>query len=115
MAEAVAYAKIGGVLKEISPTYDKVVIKPFMASSKTILIPSSVKDRHQATEGVIMAVGPASGAPFLFNVGDQVIFSRYCGLDLVLMEGEDEVRYRVLDYGDVAARIKGDVVEVQAA
>lgn len=98
-------------IKTIRPGVDRILIEPEMLKSKAnLIIPSDIKARHQATMGKILAIGELSGQfPFPFNIGDRVMFSRYCGQEIVHSDGEDEVSNRILHVSEVLAAI--DVID----
>lgn len=106
MAQSIAYAKIAGKFKSIAAAYDRVIVTPDMVESKTIVIPAPARDRQMATTGVVVAVGEStSGLPFPFAIGQRVVFSRYSGIGINLVEGEEERIFLVLAHSDVVCRI----------
>lgn len=114
MAQSTAYAKIEGKFKSIAASYDRVIVSPDMAESKTIVIPTAARDRQMATTGTILAIGEStSGLPFPFQIGERVVFSRYSGIGVNLVEGETEKMFLVLNHGDVVCRIDEDIKDVK--
>ena len=81
--------------KNIRPTDDRVLVKPFEAEEKTsggIVIPDSAKEKP--ARGKVIAVGPGklldSGerAPMTVKVGMTVLYGKYSGTEIKL-DGEE--------------------------
>lgn len=87
----------------MKPLFDRVVIKPDEAESKTaggLIIPDVAKERPQ--KGVVVACGP--GKPDVpnsmpLNVGDVVLYGKYAGQELPpdLFEGNTYLIMRAED------------------
>src|SRR5262245_11409221 len=80
---------------KVRPLDDRVVVEPLEAEEKSaggILLPDTAKQKPQ--RGRVLAVGPGkmldSGQrhPLAIAVGDQVIYGRYAGNDVVV-EGRE--------------------------
>ncbi len=74
----------------IKPLADRVVVKPADAEQKTasgIIIPDTAKEKPQ--KGIIVAVGPGKAdEPITVKEGDTVLYGKYAGTELSLVEGD---------------------------
>ena len=70
----------------IRPLFDRVVIQPVEAESKTasgLFIPDAAKERP--IRGIVLAVGPGKkDEPTTVKVGDTVIYGNYSGTEIQL-------------------------------
>lgn len=120
----------------ISPSGNRVLVKPDDVEKKTaggIIIADSIAEQrqHAQSTGTLVAVGPDAfihttkiterlidgqwkqvervktgySEPFA-DVGDRVTFAKYGGL---IVEGEDEESYRILNDTDITARVSDAV------
>ena len=68
----------------IRPLFDRVVIQPVEAESKTasgLFIPDAAKERP--IRGIVLAVGPGKkNEPTTVKVGDTVLYGKYSGTDI---------------------------------
>ena len=93
----------------IQPLDDRVVVEPLEAEEKTqggILLPETAKEKPQ--KGKVIAVGEGklldSGkrAPVSVKVGDQVLYGKYAGNDVVVSSQE----YLIMRESDILAKIE---------
>lgn len=114
MAQSVAYLRLGEELKNLVPGRYRLIVKPEMLEAKSgIFIPKHIKERNQATTGIIEAIGPgAIDKMFYFRVGDRVAFSRYAGVEMIVdrtdekntagIDDDDGREHRrILDFDDI--------------
>jgi chaperonin GroES len=70
----------------IRPLFDRVVIQPVEAESKTasgLFIPDAAKERP--IRGIVLAVGPGKkDEPTTVKVGDTVLYGKYSGTEIQL-------------------------------
>ena len=70
----------------IRPLFDRVVIQPVEAESKTasgLFIPDAAKERP--IRGIVLAVGPGKkDEPTTVKVGDTVLYGNYSGTEIQL-------------------------------
>ncbi len=68
----------------IRPLFDRVVIQPVEAQSKTpslLFIPETAKERP--IRGIVLAVGPGKkDEPTTVKVGDTVLYGKYSGTEI---------------------------------
>ena len=68
----------------IRPLFDRVVIQPVEAESKTasgLFIPDAAKERP--IRGIVLAVGPGKkNEPTTVKVGDTVLYGKYSGTEI---------------------------------
>ena len=68
----------------IRPLFDRVVIQPVEAESKTasgLFIPDAAKERP--IRGIVLAVGPGKkDEPTTVKVGDTVLYGKYSGTEI---------------------------------
>jgi len=93
----------------IKPLEDRVVVLPLEAEEKTrggIVLPDTAKEKPQ--RGRVVAVGKGktldSGetAKPLVKVGDEVIYEKYAGTEVII----DEVEHVILREANVLARLE---------
>jgi chaperonin GroES len=93
---------------KVRPLDDRVVVEPLEAEETTaggILLPDTAKQKPQ--RGRVLAVGPGklldSGARAALNVakGDEVIFGKYSGNDIMLERRE----VKILRESDILAKV----------
>lgn len=89
-------------LNNLKPLSDRVLVEPSPAEEKTasgIIIPDTAKEKPQ--KGKIVAVGPGKKKeePLTVKVGDQVLYSKYGGTEVVL-EGKE---YLIMRESDIYA------------
>lgn len=88
-------------ISTIKPTADRVVIKPLAAeevSKGGIIIPDVAKEKP--SRGEVIAVGPGmEGRPMIVEIGDNVIYSRYAGTELMF----DDEAYVMMRESDIYA------------
>ena len=98
----------GGIIINIKPLADRVVIKLVEAEEKTkagIILTSAAQEKPQIAE--VIAVGPGKTnddgklVPVALKVGDKVIASKYAGTE-VKLDGTD---YTIISEKDVLAVI----------
>mmetsp|Transcript_16845 Transcript_16845/g.30026 ORF Transcript_16845/g.30026 Transcript_16845/m.30026 type:complete len:221 (-) Transcript_16845:95-757(-) len=86
---------------DLKPTGDKVLlklIKPAQESRGGVMLGSNTE---QPSIGKVVAVGPGSEeVPVTSKVGDEVLYSRYAGVEL---EGDNDEDYIVLRDSDILA------------
>ena len=79
----------------IKPLADRIIVQPMEAEEKTqggIIIPDTTKEKPQ--EGKVLAVGEGKVSdngklqPLTVKVGDQVIYGKYSGTEIVTKEGD---------------------------
>ena len=93
---------------QLKPLGDKVVLQYQKAEEKTqsgIILPDSAKEKPQ--EAVVIAVGPGKevdGKKTEMQVkeGDKVIFSKYSGTDVKILEEE----YVIVSQDDIIAIVE---------
>lgn len=70
----------------IRPLFDRVVIQPVEAESKTasgLFIPDAAKERP--IRGIVLVVGPGKkDEPTTVKVGDTVLYGKYSGTEIQL-------------------------------
>ena len=69
----------------IRPLFDRVVIQPVEAESKTasgLFIPDAAKERP--IRGIVLAVGPGKKDEPTVKVGDTVLYGKYSGTEIQL-------------------------------
>jgi chaperonin GroES len=99
---------IGGVVMNIKPLSDRVVIKMVEVEETTksgIVLPGSAKEKPQIAE--IMAVGPGGlvdgkQVTMEVKVGDKVIISKYSGTEVKI----DNEEYTILRQSDILAIVE---------
>src|SRR3954466_1323402 len=93
---------------KIRPTDDRVVVEPLEAEEKTaggILLPDTAQQKPQ--RGRVLAVGPGklldNGSRATLNVakGDEVIYGRYAGNDIIVERRE----IKILREADILAKV----------
>lgn len=81
----------------VNPTEDRIVVSVLSAEGKTpggIVLPDSAKEKPQ--RGKVVSVGPGrlldngERHPIGLSVGDEVLFTRYGGVDIEI--GGEEVK-----------------------
>ena len=92
----------------IHPLEDRVVVEPLEADEKTaggILLPDTAKQKPQ--RGRVVAVGPGKmtekgdRTPLSVDKGDEVIYGRYSGNDIVV----DGVELKIMRESDILAKV----------
>jgi len=95
--------KQGGIIMDLKPLEDRIVIKPLDAEEKTsggIIIPDNAKEKPQ--KGEVVAVGPGKYSDsgnridMTLKKGDTVLYGKYSGTE-VKIEGEDHLIMRESD------------------
>ena len=105
MAQSTAVVNLEGSVKSLQPSSGRVIVKPDLAESKFIIIPTTAKERQMATTGVLVAIGePVDSLPF--QLGDRVVFSRYAGIGITIKEGEKETMFLVMTHQDIVCKIE---------
>ena len=98
----------GGIIMNIKPLADRVVIKLVEAEEKTkagIILTSAAQEKPQVAE--VIAVGPGKTnddgkvVPVALKVGDKVIASKYAGTEVKI----DGTEYTIISEKDVLAVI----------
>src|SRR6185369_7889714 len=93
---------------KIRPLDDRIVVEPLEAEEKTaggILLPDTAKQKPQ--RGRVLAVGPGklldtgTRAPLSVVVGDEVLYGRYAGNDIVVERKE----IKILRENDILAKV----------
>ena len=94
----------------LKPLDDRIVVRPSEAEEKTasgLVIPDTAKEKPQ--QGEVLAVGPGRRSeqsgdliPLDVKVGDIVVYSKYGGTEVKVVEGEE---YLILSARDVLAVI----------
>lgn len=88
---------------KIKPLHDNIVVKADPVEEKTaggIIIPDNV--REKPARGKVVAVGSgAKGEPMELKVGDNVMYSKYVGKDIIF-EGQE---YIIMKESDVLATV----------
>ncbi len=101
-------AKEKDVNLKVRPLDDRVVVEPLEAEEKTaggILLPDTAKEKPQ--RGRVIAVGPGklldsgSRAAVAVTKGDEVIYGRYAGSDIVV----DRKEIKILRESDILAKV----------
>lgn len=106
MAQSTSFIEFPGKIVKMAPNFDRIIVDPYTIEGKKIYVPQSVKERHAANVGRIMAIGRSTGQfPFDFEVGDWVVFSRYSGIAIVQRQEGVNVVYQILHFQDVQARV----------
>ena len=92
----------------VRPLDDRVVLEPVEAQEQTsggIFLPDTAKEKPQ--RGRVIAVGPGKllddgkRAPIAVVVGDEVLYGRYAGSDVVVERKE----IKILREGDILAKV----------
>jgi len=99
---------IGGIVMNIKPLGDRVVIKMVEVEETTksgIVLPGSAKEKPQVAE--IIAVGPGGlvdgkEVKMEVEVGDKVIISKYSGTEVKV----DNEEYTILRQSDILAIVE---------
>lgn len=96
----------GGDMK-LKPLFDRVVLLPKKSEEKIggILLPTAAQEKSQiATVVAVGEGGTADGkiAPIKVKVGDEVLYSKYSGVEYE----EDEKKYVVVRQADILAIIE---------
>jgi len=95
--------KQGGIIMDLKPLEDRIIIKPLDAEEKTsggIIIPDNAKEKPQ--KGEVVAVGPGKYSDsgnridMTLKKGDTVLYGKYSGTE-VKIEGEDHLIMRESD------------------
>jgi chaperonin GroES len=93
---------------QLKPLDDRVVVEPLEAEQTTaggIVLPDSAKEKPQ--RGKVKAVGPGklleSGdrCPVSVKVGDEVLFSKYGGMEIEV----DGKEIKILRESDILAKV----------
>ncbi len=78
------------------PLYDRVVVKPLEADTKTkggILLPDTAKEKPQIGEVVAVGEGKlldsGSVVPLKVKAGDKVLYGKYSGNEFTTKDGEE--------------------------
>ena len=83
----------------ITPLHDRVIVKPAAAEEKTaggIIIPDTAKEKPQ--KGKIIAVGEGlKDKPVTVKVGDNVLYGKYSGTEIVI----DGKEYLIMRNSDI--------------
>jgi chaperonin GroES len=98
----------GGIIMQLKPLFDKVVLKKAEAQETTkagILLPGSAQEKPQMSE--VVAVGPGGlvngkEVVMTLNVGDKVIVGKYTGTEVKL----DGVEYTIVSQSDILAVVE---------
>ncbi len=81
------------------PLADRVLVEPAAAEEKTasgIIIPDTAKEKPQ--KGAIVAVGTGKkDEPLNVKVGDQVLYGKYSGTEVVI----DDTEYLIMKESDI--------------
>lgn len=94
--------------KRLEPLDDRILVKPADAASKSpggILLPDNAQKKPQ--RGQVLAVGPGkrlnTGERSILSVdvGDEVIYADYTGLDIEI----DEQEVKILCEGEILAKV----------
>ena len=96
---------------KIHPTEFKVLIKPDKVESQTsggLYLPDSARDKqpYSVDRGEITAVGEGFNRDLpgpVPEVGDRVIFNRYAGSLITVVEDSERVDYRLCNDKDICA------------
>ncbi len=87
----------------IKPKFDRVVILPDPAESKTaggIIIPDMAKEKPKT--GTVLAVGPGKkDEPMTLKIGEKVMYGHHSGVEIVV-NGKD---YLIMTEGEILAVI----------
>ena len=93
---------------KIRPLEDRVVVEPLEADEKTpggILLPDTAREKPQ--RGRVLAVGPGKvledgkRQPMSVAVGDEVLYGRYAGNEVKLMDKE----IKIMRESDLLAKV----------
>ena len=87
----------------IEPMGSRVLIRPIEQETMTksgLILPDSAKEKPQ--RGKIEAVGDEEEMMVDLSVGDVVIYAKYSGSEITI----DDVKYLILDAGDILARLR---------
>ena len=108
---ASSVSRVEGNLKELLPLGRRVLIKPHETPDYkgTIILPPSVKSVVPTT-GRVEAVGFDFPEDHPLREGDQVVFSRFGGVELKF---DDQSRMIICHEDDILAIIKGNIVMSQ--
>ncbi len=92
----------------IQPFGDRVLVKPIVPEQKTssgLYIPDTAREAPQ--KGNVIAVGEGSPLQAKLDIGDQILFQKFTGVELSLDDG----KYILLNESDILGRIiEGDAV-----
>jgi chaperonin GroES len=92
----------------VRPLDDRVVVEPLEAEEKTaggILLPDTAKEKPQ--RGRVIATGPGklldngSRAALAVSKGDEVLYGRYAGTDVVV----DRKELKIMRESDILAKV----------
>ena len=111
MAQALMYSQLKTKEAGFKPAYEKIIVRPDMLKSAHIHVPKNVQAQHQSVTGIVVAIGPDTGLPFQYAIGDRVMYTRYSGAEIILEEDGEEARYLVLNYQDILSSIDDAEVE----
>jgi len=95
-------------MPKLNPLDDRVVIEVLEAEEKTaggIVLPDTAQEKPQ--RGKVTAVGPGrllkngSRATLGLRVGDQVLFGKYAGTEVIV----NEVEFKILRESEILAKV----------
>jgi chaperonin GroES len=95
----------------ITPVFDRLLIMPLEVEEKTasgiIVSSKETNEREQLanTTGVLVAFGEEVPTDIV-SLGDKVAYAKYAGL---MYKGKDGRDYRMINYGDLVAKLDPDM------
>ena len=103
-----SYGRLEGELKVMLPMGRRVLVRPHETPEYkgTIILPDSAKTVVPTT-GIVLALGFGFEEGYPLHEGDQVVFSKYGGVEL---KSDDGRRVVILHEDDILAIVTGNIL-----